>query len=73
MKIKTIAACSLALAALAGTSSVQAKGGKVAPVITENVDFAAKQVQLMVDTMDTFKDIPSPRTTDTAGTTTSVS
>ena len=44
-----------------------AKNRKIAPVITENVDFAAQQVQLMVDTMDTFKNIPSPRTLNEKG------
>ena len=64
MKIKMMAACSLALASLLGTLPAQAKGKKVSPVITDNVEFAAKQVQLMVDTMDTFDKIRSPRTTD---------
>ena len=48
MKIKMMAACSLALASLLGTLPAQAKGKKVSPVITDNVEFAAKQVQLMV-------------------------
>ncbi|WP_298063974.1 glycoside hydrolase family 88 protein [uncultured Rikenella sp.] len=67
--MKTIAACSWALAVFVagGGSPVLAKGGKAARVITENVDFAARQVRLMVDTMDTFKEIPSPRTTDKNG------
>lgn len=69
MKISTMALCSLACATLAAGSidSAAAKGRKIAPVITENVDFAARQVRLMVDTMDTFRQIPSPRTTDKNG------
>ncbi len=69
MKISTMALCSLACATLAagGIDSAAAKGRKIAPVITENVDFAARQVRLMVDTMDTFRQIPSPRTTDKNG------
>lgn len=70
MKFNTL--CStLALAAIGAMAlspaPISAKSKKVAPVITENADFATKQVALMVAQMDTFPQIPSPRSTNKEG------
>lgn len=58
------AATLIALGAMTlGTLTVNGaeKSTKVAPVITRNAEFATKQVALMVAQMDTFPQIPSPR------------
>lgn len=65
LSLAGFAATIMVCAATAGHASAadKAQKSKVAPIIVENADFAAKQTIGMVRSMDTCRTIPSPRTT----------
>lgn len=67
MPLRTLTAATLLLTTLSTTLPLRANNHKTDPIITRNVEFATQQVALMVDTMNTFPQIPSPRTTDEQG------
>lgn len=67
MPLRTLTTATLLLTTLSTTAPLRANNHKTAPIITRNVEFATQQVALMVDTMNTFPQIPSPRTTDEQG------
>lgn len=67
MRPRIMTASVLLLTALGAIAPLLAQNHKTAPIITHNVRFATQQVQRMVDTMNTFQQIPSPRTTDKNG------
>lgn len=67
MPLRTLTTATLLLTTLSTTLPLRANNHKTDPIITRNVEFATQQVALMVDTMNTFPQIPSPRTTDEQG------
>lgn len=67
MPLRTLTTATLLLTTLSTTAPLRANNHKTDPIITRNVEFATQQVALMVDTMNTFPQIPSPRTTDEQG------
>ncbi len=67
MLLRTLTATTLLVTSLSAAAPLTAKNHKTDPIITRNVEFATQQVGLMVDTMNTFRHIPSPRTTDEQG------
>lgn len=67
MFLRTLTATTLLVTSLSAAAPLTAQNHKTDPIITRNVEFATQQVGLMVDTMNTFRQIPSPRTTDEQG------
>lgn len=67
MFLRTLTATTLLVTSLSAAAPLTAQNHKTDPIITRNVEFATQQVGLMVDTMNTFRHIPSPRTTDEQG------